>query len=313
MKYLLFTFILVKTTVFAQQIENSNNLKKIEYSISEFAHALENPTAVYRLNLCCLGDPFKFDFEQLALFPNLEYLNLSGNRLDSLPQIIFSIKSLTELDISINPNIKHIPEEIGNLHNLTSLNIRQCWVEKLPESIGNLHKLTYFWADANELQDLPKSFERLKQLQKLGLRYNQFTVVPSQIFSCNSLIDLDLSNNEITSISSDFSKLFNLKYLRLSENSLTVLPEKIASFLPAIELLDLSANAIKQLNKELLLHKNLKTLFILDTQISAIDPCIYQNNVIQRIIFDYQTFDPAERTKLIEHFVNNYSKATRDE
>ena len=54
----------------------------------------------------------------------LEYLNISNNNLDRIPLGICKIRTLEELDVSENKDIRVIPVELGRLTKLTQLRLK---------------------------------------------------------------------------------------------------------------------------------------------------------------------------------------------
>lgn len=146
-------------------------------------------------------------------------LDMSSCKLTEIPDIIMEIKTLEELNLSENKNIKRLPESIGNLKSLRVLELRWLSLEELPESIGNLtylHKLdlTYNWLQylpqsignlinlrelilyGNNLKALPKSVENLKNLKKLNLTKNLLEEVPKFLSNLKHLRDLTYQYNE---------------------------------------------------------------------------------------------------------------------
>mmetsp|Transcript_22152 Transcript_22152/g.30803 ORF Transcript_22152/g.30803 Transcript_22152/m.30803 type:complete len:168 (+) Transcript_22152:157-660(+) len=77
------------------------------------------------MNLMCekVGDPCICRLSRaLERTPNLKHLNLSGNRLSQLPDIIWNLKDLQTLDLSDNL-LESRPPKISLLQNLVCLNI----------------------------------------------------------------------------------------------------------------------------------------------------------------------------------------------
>ena len=56
--------------------------------------------------------------------PALQYLNISHNRFRYIPQSICSVSSLTQLDLSDNPDILTLPPEMGRLKKLRTLKLQ---------------------------------------------------------------------------------------------------------------------------------------------------------------------------------------------
>jgi leucine-rich repeat protein SHOC2 len=71
-----------------------------------------------------------------------------------------------------------LPESLGNLLNLTDLDLRNNRLTSLPESLGQLQKLRYLDLRANALWMLPTSLSTLRNLEKLDLRWNKLAMLP---------------------------------------------------------------------------------------------------------------------------------------
>src|SRR5581483_166722 len=67
-------------------------------------------------------------------------LNLSKQKLQTIPDGVFKLKSLQVLNLSHN-QIKTLPKEIGRLQNLQVLDLSRNKLTKLPDSIGYLSNL----------------------------------------------------------------------------------------------------------------------------------------------------------------------------
>ncbi|XP_060709344.1 leucine-rich repeat serine/threonine-protein kinase 1 isoform X1 [Hemiscyllium ocellatum] len=67
----------------------------------------------------------------------LEVLHLDNNFLDSVPQSVCWLRSLSELYLSNNPGIRELPAELGQLANLWQLDIDQLSVSNVPTEIRN--------------------------------------------------------------------------------------------------------------------------------------------------------------------------------
>lgn len=91
--------------------------------------------------------------------------------LKELPEEIGNLTNLTELDLSKN-KLTSLPKEIGNLTNLTKLNLstnRQ--LRNLPKEIGNLTNLTELHLDKTDIYSL-LHIENLTNLTHLHLGFN---------------------------------------------------------------------------------------------------------------------------------------------
>ncbi len=129
----------------------------------------------------------------------MEYLYLSNNQLITLPEQIGNLTALTSLDFCFN-QLTTIPEQIGNLTALTSLDLSYNQLTTLPERIGNLTALTSLDLGYNQLTTLPERIGNLTALTSLNLEYNQLTTLPERIGDLTSLKSLVLRDNRLTSL-----------------------------------------------------------------------------------------------------------------
>ena len=107
--------------------------------------------------------------EVFTAFPNLQWLDLSKNRLTEIPANLGLLKNLKKLILFKN-KIESLPPEIGQLEDLRELIINQNELQTLPEEIGNLKKLRYIDMWSNNITHLPKSMAEMYALEEIDLR-----------------------------------------------------------------------------------------------------------------------------------------------
>ncbi|PIN18509.1 Serine/threonine protein kinase [Handroanthus impetiginosus] len=131
----------------------------------------------------------------------LEYLDLSDNKITSLPRDFYSLGSLKNLNLSLNQISGILPSNIGNFGQLQVLDLSfNGFYGSIPEAISSLPNLT-----------------------TLNLSKNGFeSSIPLGISQCKFLISIDLSGNKLSgSLPSGFGAAFpQLKFLNLAENKI---------------------------------------------------------------------------------------------
>ena len=115
---------------------------------------------------------------------------------------------------------------------------------ELPESLGQLTQLQSLDLPLNRLTALPEWLGQLTQLQWLNLSFNKLTALPEWLGQLTQLQWLDLSFNQLTALPEWLGQLTQLQSLNLSFNRLTALPESIVGLVA------------KGVLKELHLHGN---------------------------------------------------------
>ncbi|XP_015126980.1 chaoptin [Diachasma alloeum] len=209
---------------------------------------------------------------QFRNLKNLRILNLSNNRIRSLPRDIFEGTRVESLDLSGN-RINIIPSqaflEIG--YTLRDLNLGENFVEHLDATTFPTSQLNSLNLASNRLTILPdNSFVSLSKLLSLNLSANHLQANFKELFhylpalrhlymtNCGfrkipvlplaNLNVLDLSFNSIEAVTPLNVQYFeSLKVLHLVNNSLIAVPDVRLTLLRE---LDLSGNPVEELNKD---------------------------------------------------------------
>jgi leucine-rich repeat protein SHOC2 len=124
---------------------------------------------------------------------------------------------VAKLDLQ-NCKITILPDSIGNLTDLTSLNLYGNSLTSLSESIGNLSNLVELSLGNNQLTSLPASISKLTNLVSLALSRNQFTILPDWIAYLSNLTRLYLNQNQLTSLPDNIGSLVKLTELYINDN-----------------------------------------------------------------------------------------------
>jgi len=218
---------------------------------------------------------------ELDLTAHLHHLPDGGQLLDlcylgltTLPESIGQLTGLTSLDVSGN-ELTALPESISQLTGLTSLDVSGNELTVLPESICQLTHLTSLGVGGNQLTALPESICQLTGLTSLEASFNQLTALPESIGQLTGLTSLDVSGNELTALPESISQLTGLTSLDVSGNELTALPESISQ-LTHLTSLNVGRNQLTTLPESIGQLTGLTSLDVWSNQLTALPESIGQ-------------------------------------
>ncbi|MBQ9348336.1 MAG: TIR domain-containing protein [Oscillibacter sp.] len=181
-----------------------------------------------------------------------EVLDLHRCGLDLLPEELGDLPDLRFLDVGnvrwtrdkykgAENSFTRIPDFIGNLANLQSLNVSLTQLTALPDSIGNLANLQYLHLGSTKLTTLPDSIGNLANLRTLYLTLTHITALPDSIGNLANLQLLDVSWTQLTALPDSIKKLESLKTLDLSHCHLSAIPYSLVQLGLPFEIADVTA------------------------------------------------------------------------
>ena len=131
---------------------------------------VSNPDSVFVLILRHCKIP---EFPEVILqMKNLERLDLSWNKMHSLPKEIGTLTKLVYLNLNHN-RLDSVPAEIAKLQNLDTLILSRNRIFELPAEMGGMKNLHVLMLLSNGIKKLPDSFRHLDStLQIIDLRAN---------------------------------------------------------------------------------------------------------------------------------------------
>ncbi|CAM4558214.1 unnamed protein product [Leuciscus chuanchicus] len=207
--------------------------------------------------------------DEMQFCTQLTELDLSHNRLSSVPAVVRSLPGLHLLDLTFN-NITNISRvDFANLTQLRTLQIFGNKISLIEDfAFKDLKALATLMIGSNRLpngyfkKDLPK-------LESLDLSNNKLdSLCRGDFESLKSLKNLSLPDNKISSIEAGaFNGLTNLTFLNLQSNKLSQssIKESVFSSLPNLKTLLLNNNHISYDNQEALAQPPFQNLGKLKT------------------------------------------------
>ena len=169
-------------------------------------------------------------------------LMLAGMQLTAVPDWVGDLASLTTLDLSFN-QLAAVPQSLGNLTALTTLDLSFNQLAAVPQSLGNLTALTTLNLNRNQLAAVPDSLGNLTALTTLNLSINRLAAVPDWVGDLTALTTLNLSGNQLAAVPDSLGNLTALTTLNLRGNRLAAVPDWVGD-LTALTTLDLSGNQL---------------------------------------------------------------------
>lgn len=133
--------------------------------------------------------------EEIDLMKNLRSLSIRGddqfNTITRLPSTIGNLKQLTSLEIS-RTKVTHLPASLWQLSSLEKLEITGSPLLHLPSQVQGLSSLVTLVLRGSELQDLPEELGKLSKLEVLDINAcfgitrwpRSLTKTPLRVFSC---------------------------------------------------------------------------------------------------------------------------------
>jgi len=187
---------------------------------------------------------------------DLIHLSLASNHISDIAGI-HSLRKLLHLNLLCN-NLTDLPASIGNLANLTQLDVANNKLANLPHEICQLCQLEHLNLECNELSELPVSFGKLS-CKVVNLNYNNFTVFPDCILDMPRLRQFSIMANEIGNLSVGMERFKYLEVFHASRNRITILPDSIVE-IPSLQCLWLDYNKISALPPNFHRLRRLKVL-----------------------------------------------------
>jgi small GTP-binding protein len=209
-------------------------------------------------------------------------LDLYGMKLTALPNALGQLAQLQTLDIG-NNRLTALPESLGQLKQLQSLNLSDDQLTALPESLGQFTQLQSLNLTGNRLTALPESLGQLTQLQELYLGDNQLTALPESLGQLTQLQSLNLSRNRLTALPESLGQLTQMQELYLGDNQLTALPESLGQ-LTQLQELYVHNNRLTVLPEGLAQLTQLRILDLRNNHLTAMSESIGQLTRLQRLI-----------------------------
>jgi len=179
---------------FVKNIDKFKNLKALRIVNFEDKY-LPSEIKILKLKEIIISNSPDLDytstFKLLSNIPTLKTIILDNNDIKYFPKEIKLVKGLVCLDVINNEGLEmeSFVSTIKAIKTLKELNLSVNLLTNLPKNIGELSQIEKLNISCNNLNDFPKSVREIKGLDSLQMEDNMFT---DQVKSLNKLKDIDL-------------------------------------------------------------------------------------------------------------------------
>ncbi|XP_046830787.1 leucine-rich repeat-containing protein 28-like isoform X2 [Vespa crabro] len=154
---------------------------------------------------------------------HIQEIYLKWNKLTTLPPWIIELFNVTNLYIYGNL-IKELPIELGNMSQLTVLDLSANKLKEIPASIGNLINIESLLFNDNYIKKLPMEMSQLHNLEVLSLSGNEFVALPEWLGSLPKLKELNADNNYLKELPNRLTLAPKVSVISVCSNRLKYLP-----------------------------------------------------------------------------------------
>ncbi len=204
-----------------------------------FSREMENPSQITKLD-CRRADKIDSLLTLIPRLRNLEWLNLWGLGLDSIPDFFDSIPKLTWFDAGKN-QLKELPPSFNRLTQLSEVGLYSNQLQSIPEvllkseltslqiqgnAIGGEFVCSPKWTEMTYLNIGHNNFDHieglnyLRKIEILSLRSNRFKEFPDAFQRCRRLTTVYLDFNPVAAIPRTLLSRPRLRYILIEGTSI---------------------------------------------------------------------------------------------
>lgn len=197
------------------------------------------------------------------------YIAVATNAEEIILGISAGWEALTAL-ILHGEHLKRLPESIGDLHELSILEIKAPCLEELPANICQLAGLECFILMESQISALPNEIGSLTDLKRLDVRNNhQLRALPESIGNLIHLEELCLDVTGIMELPDSICRLINLQDLYMRGTPISSLPENVGD-LVNLKIMNLPCTQLEYLPESIVTLHSLEHLNLCNTPVQAL-------------------------------------------
>ncbi len=176
----------------------------------------------------------------IGILTETEMINLSSNKLQSLPRSLENCHKLYDLNV-MNNELRTLPDSLKNLSNIKHIRLSRNYFKEIPDVVFDLKSLTAIEMEGDSkkvlLTHIPDKITQLTELSFIRMQFHNIEALPVNIGMLTKLKKLKLYGNSISEIPDSMSKLTNLKHLNIASNCINPIPNFIRNMsIPNLEI-----------------------------------------------------------------------------
>lgn len=217
--------------------------------------------------------------ESISYLSLLKVLRLSGNKLEQLP-ISISDMALVELYLDDN-KLVDLPKELKGIRSLRVLDLTGNKIIHVGRTLGTLKSMEHLSLDKNHIKSLPSDIGKLILLRTLRVAHNELETIPLELGLCMCLEELDVAYNKLKYLPSQIADCRRLRIVRAARNKIKILPDEFG-FLSNIEELYIANNELLELPRPVQWTK-IRIVDVQNNDLTSIPSAIGFTNTIQKV------------------------------
>ena len=185
-----------------------------------------------------------------TFFGALEFLDIHGNMLTTLPVGLRHLVHLTHLNLSKNRLTNECFETVVQISSLRELRLSDNSLEgAILENLCKLQNLQVLDVHNNRISDIPDNLHYLRHLRVLNMAGNRLRSIPIESLRLLPLVEIDVSRNRIgaTLLPKGLEGFRSLQSLNVSSNALSRLTGDDIISMPELQYLSFSDNRLQSL------------------------------------------------------------------
>jgi Leucine-rich repeat (LRR) protein len=227
-------------------------------------------------------------------------LNLNGkwdeasSKLTEVPESLGQLRQLQSLDLSTN-QLTALPQSLGQLTQLQSLKLNNNQLAALPESLSQFTQLQTLSAGDNQLTELPESLGYLTKLESFDIFTNQLSILPKSFVRLSRLRSLNLAANKFSIFPNEIFSLRVLENLRMRTNQLSSLPPGFDALKQLVNL-NLSENQFRNIPDPIRSLTSLEELYLFKCLLDKIPDWIYELKQLKILEISHNSIEKLPAT-----------------